>query len=170
MITSTCRNCENWYERDLIYTIGSIKNNKLSLLWFVYGDCYAASREVYERIRTTIADGVISIPGVDFSKTKELGRVNKVDPLGITHLRIRGMWTIEHPNKAYRYLDIDDQANKTLKLFALIRETKYYSFPSEDIARLESSVNSNLSIKNVQIKLPDNPVKQVSAKLISYQI
>ncbi|OKH24319.1 NgoPII family restriction endonuclease [Chroogloeocystis siderophila] len=170
MITSTCRNCENWYERDLIYTIGSIKNNKLSLLWFVYGDCYAASREVYERIRTTIADGVISIPGVDFSKTKELGRANKVDPLGITHLRIRGMWTIEHPNKAYRYLDIDYQANKTLRLFALIREAKYYSFPSEDIARLESSVNSNLSIRNVQLKLPDNPVKQVSAKLISYQI
>lgn len=169
MITSTCRNCD-WYERDLIYSIGSIKNNKLSLLWFVYGDCYAASREVYERIRNTIADGVISIPGVDFSKTKELGRVNKVDPLGITHLRIRGMWTIEHPNKAYRYLDIDYQANKTLRLFALIREAKYYSFPSEDINRLESSVNSNLSIRDVQIKLPDNPVKQVSAKLISYQI
>jgi len=80
------------------------------------------------------------------------------------------MWTIEHPNKAYRYLDIDYQANKTLKLFALIRETKYYSFPSEDIARLEASVNSNLSIRNVQIKSPDNPVKQISAKLISYQI
>ncbi|WP_289501422.1 NgoPII family restriction endonuclease [Gloeocapsopsis sp. IPPAS B-1203] len=120
MITANCRNCESWYERDLIYAIGSIKKNKLSLLWFIYGDCYAASREVYERIRTIIADGVVAIPGVEFSKTKELGRVNKVDPLGITHLRIRGMWNIEHPNKAYRYLNIDYQANKTLRLFALI--------------------------------------------------
>nr|WP_268890171.1 NgoPII family restriction endonuclease [Gloeocapsopsis dulcis] len=90
--------------------------------------------------------------------------------LGITHLRIRGMWTIEHPNKTFSYLNINYQANKTLRLFALIREAKYYSFSSEDRARLEASVNSNLSIKNVQIKSPDNPVKQVSAKLISYQI
>ncbi|MUL36969.1 hypothetical protein BWI75_11585 [Gloeocapsopsis sp. AAB1 = 1H9] len=80
------------------------------------------------------------------------------------------MWTIEHPNKTFSYLNINYQANKTLRLFALIREAKYYSFSSEDRARLEASVNSNLSIKNVQIKSPDNPVKQVSAKLISYQI
>src|SRR5699024_11579610 len=61
-------------------------------LWFVYGDCYCADKSYYERIADTIKDGVSSIPDVDFGETKELGRVNKVDPLGITYLRIRGMW------------------------------------------------------------------------------
>lgn len=172
MITTTCRNCESWYERDIIYTIGTINktSNKLTLLWFVYGDCYAASREVYEKIRHTIANGVLSIPEVDFSKTKELGRVNKVDPLGITNLRIRGMWNIDHPSKAYSYLNIKYQPNKTLRLFALVLKSKYQSFPVEDRERLEALVNSNFSIEDIQIKSPDNPVKHVPAKLISYQI
>lgn len=172
MITSACRNCENWEERDIIYTIGSINNktNKLTLLWFVYGDCYAASREVYEKIRTTIANGVISIPGVDFSPTKELGRVNKIDPLSITNLRIRGMWSIEHPNRVYNYLNIKYQPHKTLRLFALMRESKYQSFPLEDRERLEASVDSNFMIEDIKIKSPNNPVEQVPAKLISYQI
>lgn len=172
MITSTCRKCESWYERDIIYTIGTIDktSNKITLLWFVYGDCYAASREVYERIRTTIASGLLSIPEVDFSETKELGRVNKVDPLGITHLRIRGMWNIEHPSKVYSYLNIKHLPDKTFRLFALVRESKYESFPLEDRQSLESLVNSNFSITDVQIKSPDNPVIRVSAKLITYQI
>lgn len=172
MITSACRECENWEERDIIYTIGSINNrsNKLTLLWFVYGDCYAASREVYEKIRTTIANGIIAIPGVDFSKTNELGRVNKIDPLGITNLRIRGIWNIEHPNKVYNYLNINYQPHKTMRLFALMRESKYQSFSLEDRERLEASVNSNFKIEDIKIKSPDNPVKQVPAKLLSYQI
>lgn len=172
IITSTCRNCESWEERDIIYTIGSINNksNKLTLLWFIYGDCYAASREIYEKIRITIANGIISIPGVDFSQTNELGRVNKIDPLGITNLRIRGMWSIEHPTRVYNYLNIKYQPYKTLRLFALMRESKYQSFPLRDRQRLEASVNSNFTIEDIQIKLPDNPVKQVPAKLISYQI
>ncbi|MBW4636637.1 MAG: NgoPII family restriction endonuclease [Gloeocapsa sp. UFS-A4-WI-NPMV-4B04] len=172
MITSTCRECESWEERDIIYTIGSINNrsNKLTLLWFVYGDCYAASREVYEKIRTTIANGIIAIPGVDFSQTNELGRVNKIDPLGITNLRIRGIWNIEHPNKVYNYLNINYQPHKTMRLFALMRESKYQSFSLEDRQRLEASVNSNFKIENIKIKSPDNPVKQVPAKLLSYQI
>jgi len=61
MITTACRGCEDWFEKDLIYAIGSIKNSRLRTLWFVYGDCYAASREVYERIRTKIETGISSI-------------------------------------------------------------------------------------------------------------
>lgn len=51
-----------------------------------------------------------------------------------------------------------------------MRKTKYQSFPLEDRERLEASVNSKFSVEDVQIKLPDNPVKRVSAKLISYHI
>lgn len=171
MLTQACRQCENWYEKDIIYVIGSINKstNQLSTLWFVYGDCYAASKEIYERVRTTIASGVNLIPDVEFSQTKELGRVNKVDPLGITHLRIRGMWHIEHPNKVFNYLDLQLKNRTALRLFALMRDEKYHSFPGLDRANLEALSNSNLSISNVQIKSPDNPVKRIPAKLISYQ-
>lgn len=60
--------------------------------------------QVYNRIQNIIKEGVESIPGVDFSETRELGHVNKVDPLGITYLRVRGMWGIENPWKVFNYV------------------------------------------------------------------
>ena len=171
MITAACRDCEDWHEKDMIYAIGSInKSNKLTALWLVYGDCYAASREIYEKIRTTIANGVHTIPEVEFSQTKELGRVNKVDPLGITNLRIRGMWQIEHPSKVYNYLGIEYLPEKSFRLFALISQSKYSSFSKQDRESFEAIANSALKIKDVKIRMPDNPAKLITAKLISYQI
>ena len=38
------------------------------------------------------------------SKTVELGRINRVDPLGITNLRIRGMWMIANPLRVFEYV------------------------------------------------------------------
>jgi NgoPII restriction endonuclease len=171
MITAACRDCEDWHEKDIIYAIGSInKSNKLTALWLVYGDCYAASRKVYEKIRTTIANGVHTIPEVEFSQTKELGRVNKVDPLGITNLRIRGMWQIEHPSKVYNYLGIEYLPEKSFRLFALISKSKYSSFSKQDRESFEAIADSDFQIKDVRVRNPDNPAKLIGAKLISYQI
>lgn len=61
MITSTCRNCETWTERDIIYAIGYFRNTKLETLWLIYGDCYAASRETYERIRNKISQESVKL-------------------------------------------------------------------------------------------------------------
>lgn len=170
MITSTCRSCESWIEKDIIYAIGCFQNSKIKLLWLIYGDCYAASKETYEIIRNKISQGVREIRSVEFSVTKELGRVNKVDPLGITDLRIRGMWHIDNPKKVYNYLDINYQPNKTFQLYVLIKEAKYLSFSVEDREQIECLNNPNLVIKNIKIKSPDNPVQLISAKLISYHI
>jgi len=84
MITETCKNCEDWDEKDYIYSIGTVIDRKIKLLWMVYGDCYAAQKDTYEKVRKVIKKGVGSIKGVQFSETKELGKVKKVDPLGIT--------------------------------------------------------------------------------------
>ena len=146
-----------WSEKDLIYAIGCVKQQKLSLLWFVYGDCYAASKEIYERIRTKIATGIMEIAEVEFSPTKELGRVNKVDPLGVTYLRIRGMWHIEHPQKVYNYFNLRYLPNKTFRFFALMKESKYLSFPIEDREKIENCISSNFQIENIKIKSPNNP-------------
>jgi hypothetical protein len=58
-ITCECRDCEGkiWESKDIIYAVGvSPKDtNKLKALWFVYGDCYAASREIYQRVSEKIS-------------------------------------------------------------------------------------------------------------------
>jgi len=51
MITTACRNCEDWREKDLVYVVGVSKDDKLKALWLVYGNCYSASKVVYERVR-----------------------------------------------------------------------------------------------------------------------
>jgi hypothetical protein len=171
MISADCRKCEAWTEKDLVYAIGVTKNKKLNLLWLIYGDCYAASQEYYNRIKNTIATGISTIENVQFSQTKELGRVNKVDPLEITHLRIRGMWGIKNPLDVYNYLNLYD-SNTTFQVIAIMKETKYLSFSTESRNILESYANSNykLSIQLENINSPDNPEQVIPAKIINYKI
>jgi len=66
MIAKACRTCEKLDEKDIIYTIGYTNDNSLKSLWLVYGDCFCADKEIYERIKNTISDGINSIPNVDF--------------------------------------------------------------------------------------------------------
>jgi len=143
------------------------KNNKLQTLWFIYGNCYAAGKEVYERIRNKISSGINELKDVEFSETKELGRVNKVDPLGITYLRIRGMWHIENPIKVFNYVAGVDRKNG-LTVNAIILKEKYNSFPVADRKNLENIFNSNFNISDIKIKSPNNPAKLLDAKLIEF--
>ena len=110
MITTACRNCEDWQKKDLVYIVGVSKDDELKALWLVYGNCYSASKEVYERVRDKISKGVNELQDVEFSETNELGRVNRVDPLGITYLRIHGMWGIKNPIRVFDYVVPTEQA------------------------------------------------------------
>lgn len=167
MITQSCRDAENWQEKDIMYVVGVAKENKLKTIWFVYGDCFAAKKEVYERIRTRISSGLRELEDVAFSETKELGRVNKVDPLGIAHLRIRGMWHIENPIKIFDSVATVD-AEDDLTMNALMLKAKYDSFPENDRSALANLTGENLTIKDVKIKSPNNPAQLLDAKLITY--
>jgi NgoPII restriction endonuclease len=171
-ITSACRTCENWIEKDILYVIGATSagttRQKLKKLWLVYGDCYAASKEYYERIRNQIATGINAIPDVEFSNTRELGRVNKVDPLGITYLRIRGMWGIESPARVYNYINTGYDLNANFQMIAIMTESKYLSFPDEDRIMIESISDQGFRVNTQRIKSPDNPAILISAKIITY--
>lgn len=169
MITSACRNCESWTEKDIIYCVGVVKNKHLSTLCMVYGTDYAASSDIYEKIKNAISTGVTSLPDIEFSKTKELGRVNRVDPLGITYLRIRGMWHIENPMRVFNYLYNNYTLNK-FNFVSIINNDKYYSFPIKDIEKLEAIAKGTeqLKIDDVLIKTPDNPAVLTKAKLITF--
>ncbi|MER2000434.1 MAG: NgoPII family restriction endonuclease [Lysinibacillus sp.] len=167
-IKQSCRNCENeyggWEKKDMIYAIGNVTHQNLHSLWLVYGDCFCADKESYELITETMKNGVNNIPGVQFSETKELGRINRVDPLGITYLRIRGMWGIEHPANLF-----SEYLNTSLadtKIYVLMRKSTYNDLEAKP--DLTPFINQDiLSIKDIQIPNPDNPAQNIDAILYS---
>lgn len=166
-ITDACRACEEWDVKDIIYAIGVTSDTNLKHLWLVYGDCYAASREIYSRIGKKIKKGVKEIEDVKFSETKELGRVNRVDPLGITNLRIRGMWHIDNPLKVYKDFYEADNSN-VFSLACIMREDKFDAQKAKD---KENIINhKNIEISNIRIKNPDNPANLLNAKLITLEV
>ena len=172
MITTACRNCEpNWIVKDMLYVIGNVPKNTNSLksLWFVYGDCFSADKEVYERIKDTISTGITSIPNVEFTETNELGKVKKVDPLGITDLRIRGMWHIENPTRIFDYISSYDET-KSFQLICLMKKEKYEFMPLADRQIIENLDNQNASVNDVKIKNPNNPVQLMDGKLLVFKI
>lgn len=170
-ITNECKTCEGstWENKDIIYAVGVAPKgtDKLKALWFVYGDCYAAKRDIYQRIADKISNGISEIPDVELVETNELAKVKKVDPLGITDLRVRGMWHIENPIKVFQDVaHINGENNFTVN--TLLLTDKYNSFPEKDRKKLESLQNGNFKIQDIEIKSPNNPAQLLKAKLISY--
>ena len=149
MITTACKNCEaDWIEKDICYIIGCVdKREQIKSLWFIYGDCYCAKPEVYTRVKDKITNSIQEL-GIELSETNEIAKVKKVDPLGITDLRVRGMWGIKHPSKVFEYI-----ATKTIKpnIKALMLKEKFNSFDIN--SRNELSKKCNIKeVKNSRSK------------------
>jgi hypothetical protein len=168
MISKDCRDCEKWVEKDFIYAIGHTTDTSLKYLWLIYGDCFSADKEIYERIKNTISSGIEQIKGVEFTETNELGKVKKVDPLGVTDLRIRGMWHIDNPHTIFKYLNAVD-ANAEFQLFCLMKTDKFNSFPKADREALKKLTKKNYSISDVKIKNPNNPAKLLDCTFITFK-
>ncbi len=169
MISSACKSAEQWTEKDIIYTVGVVdKNtNDLKRLCMVYGLDYCASDECYSRIKTTIKNGVEAIPGIEFAESRELGHINKVDPLGITYMRVRGMWGIENPWNVFSYVYARDPSY-TFDFMCIINSSKWDSFDNTNDLIALANNNASLKIANVRIKNPDNPAQLQDAKLITF--
>lgn len=168
LINKACRKCEDdlggWNEKDMIYAVGNMTDNKLRVLWLLYGDCYCASEDIYLKIKSTIATGIQTISGVEFADSKELGRVNKIDPLGVTYLRIRGMWGIDHPMNVFSYLVDDYNELNNYQVYVLVTKEKYDLLPKEDKEKLlEYILAGRLQKYEVEIKNPNNPAKYIKA-------
>lgn len=167
MISKACKEAEDWIEKDIIYAVGIVdkKNNNLKHLCMVYGKDYCASDECYSRIKNTIKNGVEEIPNIEFSETKELGHVNKIDPLGITYLRVRGMWGIKNPWNVFDYIYKRDN-KKDFSFMCIINEEKWNTLDNKELI---TNINKdNFSIIDIKIKNPDNPVQMKKAKLITF--
>lgn len=170
-ISKECRDIDggNWKEKDIIYTIGCVnKGNTLSSLVMVYGDIYCATRNHYEKIFNIIKDSILSTD-LDLEKTNELAHINAVDPLGITYFRARGMWGIAHPFRVFNYIYSYDP-NCCFEMMVIVPKNKFESFENNKSLIKESSTNKNLTIKDCKVKDPNNTVKLIDVKLITYRI
>ena len=156
-----CKNCELWEEKNFYYIIGHIPKGKnvLSSIWFIDGSLYAADEEVYTNIKNSISDVLENSNEFDFSETNEIGRINYVDPLKITNLRIRGMWLLQPPYKVFDYLELYDY-NANFQSIALIANENYFNYSEENRKLIEN--NSNISITEVYVKNPNNPIEAVN--------
>lgn len=169
MISIACRNAEPWQEKDMLYVVGVVKESALRHLAIVYGLDYCATEACYAGLKKRLQDVVNSIEGVDFSCTKELGRVNKVDPLGITYLRVRGMWGIENPWKVFDYVYRRNLSNN-FNFMCLINSRKWDRLPGTERVLSLSCTNPCLKVSDVKIKDPDNPARLNDAKLVQFAI
>ena len=168
LINQSCKNCENefggWNKKEMIYAIGNVVEEKLRMLWFLDGACYCAEQEVYMKVKNIIHDGVRAIDGVEFENTKELAKVKKIDALGITNLRVRGMWSIKHPMKVFTSLVDGYDNTSNLQIYCLLLKEKYELLPNDDKERLKKYLNNNtLTIEEVKVKNPNNPAKFLEA-------
>ncbi len=166
-VTKDCRNCEErpWEKKDLFYVVGSVQNRRINYLFFVHGLCYAADESVYSRIHSPLKKDIgalIKAKGLEGKETIELGNVTKVDPLGITDLRIRGMWIIQNPVQVFKKFS-PILPNKEFSLAAIMTEEKYRSF-----GKAAGSLEADKRVKVTDIKVdnPNNPAKEISAKLL----
>lgn len=162
MITTACKNCEdNWQEKDMCYIIGCVDNKQsIKSLWFVYGDCYCAEPNVYTRIKDKITYSVEDL-GIGLSETNEIAKIKKVDLLGITDLRVRGMWSIKHPSKVFSYIT-ERQKNSYIK--ALMLKSKFQSFDID----IRNKILNKCNVQNVKIQNPNNPADLLDSVLIEY--
>lgn len=160
-----CKNCEIWEEKNFYYIIGHVPkgNNVLSSIWFIDGSLYAADEEIYTSIKDSLSNVLKNSNEFDFSKTNEIGRINYVDPLKITNLRIRGMWLLQPPYKVFDYLKLYDY-NANFQSIALISNENYFNYSEENRKLIEN--NSKISITKVFVKNPNNPIQLIESKPI----
>lgn len=146
LISNACRDAEEWSEKDMIYVVGVVTKGKLKHLCMIYGQDYCASDECYNRIQECIS---------------------RVDPLGITYLRIRGMWHIENPWRVFDYV-YSRNFNAEFNFMCIVNRNKWLTFNNRDeFVKLQKDYPA-LKIVDVKIKNPDNPTELQAAKLISY--
>ena len=109
------------------------------------------------------------MPDINFTDSNEIAHINKVDPLGITYMRVRGMWGIENPWKVFDYIKQYDKS-KVFQFMCIINIDKWNSFNNTESLEKLAGENQTLKISDVKIKDPDNPARLIDSKLIQFSI
>ena len=173
MLSKECRECEPWNERALFYVNGGINKGSKTIDWIWIADAslMAAPSHHYEKVAKAVRDGISKIPRVKFSATKELGRANNVDPLGVSSLRIRGMWSLDAPGKFFSSITGVSHSKEAPTLHAIMRESKWNAFEHSSRNRIVGlNGTTGFSFSKVAVTDPGADDESIEAILIRYQL
>jgi hypothetical protein len=165
-ILAKAREAEEWTKKPLVYAIGAVKGNELKRLWLIFGECLVAEDSYYEKIARAISDAMKDNAGIKLRKTKELANVTGVDPRQRTTLRVRGMWLLMNPSKAFPNLV---SSKKSCQYYLLMPEASYQKASKEVRNRLESKSGADYQNRIVEIVDPSDVTKKMEARFISYE-
>jgi hypothetical protein len=101
---------------------------------------------LFDRLKATVKE-LGGEPG------NEIGRLNKVDPLKATSLRVRGMWLLDHPAKVFNDFFVKPQ-EQVFVLNALVSASKWDEYSTELIDEVNALSHKGLKVE--RIDLPDS--------------
>ena len=164
MLTKKAVECEEWKSRDMLYIIGRVTKNTIHSLFFFYGDCIFKRNEYYKDIFESAKNSLKKIEKIR-QTGNEYGTIKDADGLGInTDMRLRPLNSFDHPLKVFSEI-VQPDKNAGFSLFAIMRNSKFKSFPTE-FQKL--ALNSGLKHKNEHIRDPDNAGKKIAVEIFSF--
>jgi hypothetical protein len=149
-IQDGCRNCEDWTEKDFLYFIGKANSEYVEALWMIDGTCIADSSDTYDMIFDKLALTVTNLGG---EPGNEIGRLNDVDALKATSLRIRAMWLLEHPARVFRSVLLEPE-DDSFVLNVLISTEKWDCYTKQETDAVIALAEYGLSVQ--QVLIPDS--------------
>ena len=82
-------------------------------------------------------------------------------------MRVRGMWGIDNPWKAFSYVFQTNKDNG-FEFMCIINEDKWKTLDNRDSLKTVNVSKGAFNILDVEIKNPDNPARLKNAKLITF--
>lgn len=166
------KNCQEidggqWNSKDIFYVNGWTEKRKMKYLNFIQGSCFIPEEEVYNKKIHGLKKNIynyLESEGLEVINTIGLAKVNKMDPLDITNLRIKCVWSIKNPLRIFSDTFSYDK-NNDFTLIVLMYKNKFDSFPKNDIDAIVT--DKQIEVKDVKIGNPNNPRKKMDAKLIT---
>jgi len=160
-----CLDAESWRQKPFIYVFGLVDKQTSSVrsLWLVDGRCISDLRSSYEAIIRKIQ---APLTAMGSEATNELGRFNRVDALGQTSLRVRGMWQLVHPAISLQKFLIAP-GTRDFVFNCVLPENDFILFPEDDIAAIRIREHKGLMSSCRAIPDPTNANLSMQARIIS---
>jgi len=137
----------------------------LKSIFFIQGPCLACTPDYYENLFKNFKQHIYK-GKFTFSETKEVARLNNIDPLNYTNLRVRAMFLMKNPFKIFEFCQIKESSN--MNVFCLMTDKKYSSFKGEDIKLLNQ--NADIEIYDKKINDPMDKNKFLDCKFIEFYL
>lgn len=170
-LTQRARDAEEWTQKDMIYVVGVIKDNRLIELAIIDSNTYVASTcygELFTNVKNALTEAIenTNIEDIEWAETAELGRVNNVDANRITSLRIRPMWLLDNPFKVFSDV-YSQQEDATFNLISIISLEKWETLDNQHELLTAVQANENLELTEIELTDPENE-EPIRAKKITY--